>query len=380
MPPKRAASPARGGPPSPAKGGSSSYASTLAAIERTSLPKPGARPPTAEGTNDKGKEFLAENATKAGVIVLPSGLQYRVLKASKQKDVISPKMDSPCDVHYIGTLIDGTEFDKSKKPGAKGPANFAPNKVIQAWTIAMQLMGEGDKWQLFAPSELCYGDAGRDKFIAPGDVLIFEMELLKVNGQSKPKPVRPERFGAPAALTAAAPVAAAPVAAAPPPPKAVEGLDGGVEEQWPRELVQPAEAVQQPHVKRSKSSAEPPAIATATELAPPLPTAPPAVPGDDVENAPRNTTAGAVPSLSAPTAKSAEQPTDEEATNRAFDAGVDTTLEAMGQMLSKLQVPTLRQALCDLGLPTSGRKEVLTERLIAGAVPAGGEANGMCEA
>lgn len=170
MPPaKRAASPAKAAS-SPAKGGSNGaqYGSVLAAIERTSLPKVGARPPTQKGTNAEGLAFLAENATKPGVISLPSGLQYKIMKTGKQKESLSPKVDSSCDVHYVGTLINGTEFDKSKKPGAKGPAQFAPNKVIQAWTIAMQLMGEGDKWQLFAPSELCYGDAGRGQFIGPG--------------------------------------------------------------------------------------------------------------------------------------------------------------------------------------------------------------------
>ena len=146
MPPqKRAASPAKA-MPTKAK---ASYAQILAEVERTSVPKPGARPPTDVGTCQEGREFLQENAQKANVISLPCGMQYRVIKGSKQKDAPSPKIDTQCDVHYRGCLIDGTEFDTSKKPQNKGkPANFAPNKVIQGWTIAMQLMGEGDKWQV----------------------------------------------------------------------------------------------------------------------------------------------------------------------------------------------------------------------------------------
>ena len=152
MAPKRSASPAAKG----AKGGS--YADILAEIERTSTPKPGCQPPTDIGTTAEGKQFLEENAKKAGVVSLPCGMQYKVLKATKQKDTQSPKIGTECQVHYRGTLMNGTEFDTSKKPANKGqPANFAPNKVIQGWTIAMQLMGAGDKWQLCAswPLEHC---------------------------------------------------------------------------------------------------------------------------------------------------------------------------------------------------------------------------------
>ena len=89
---------------------------------------------------------------------LPSGLQYRILEAGPA-DSKSPLLDTTCQIHYVGKKLDGTEFDSSYARGA--PANFMPSRMIQAWTIALQLMGEGDRWQLFVPSELAYGDAGR---------------------------------------------------------------------------------------------------------------------------------------------------------------------------------------------------------------------------
>ena len=120
---KRTASPAKQGP---------TYAEIVANIERTSVPKPGCRPPTDVGTTDEGMAFLKENAGSNGVMSLPCGLQYKVLKASKQKDARCPQVGTECEVHYRGTLLDGTEFDTSKKPQNKGqPARFAPNKVIQ---------------------------------------------------------------------------------------------------------------------------------------------------------------------------------------------------------------------------------------------------------
>merc|ERR1719230_1652129 len=93
-------------------------------------------------------------------------------------------MDSPCECHYEGTLINGNEFDSSYKRGS--PTTFAPNQVIKGWTEAMQLMGEGDKWQMYIPSALGYGDGGSGAKIKGGDVLIFNMEIIKINGASKP--------------------------------------------------------------------------------------------------------------------------------------------------------------------------------------------------
>ena len=97
----------------------------------------------ATASNEAGKRFLEENAKKDGVVVMASGLQYKVLK-SGPADGKMPEASSPCSCHYKGTLIDGTEFDSSYKRGA--PTTFAPNQVIRGWTEAMQLMVEGDKW------------------------------------------------------------------------------------------------------------------------------------------------------------------------------------------------------------------------------------------
>jgi len=121
-----------------------------------------------------------ENAKKEGVISLPSGLQYKVLQSGSEEGT-SPKANTPCECHYRGTLVDGTEFDSSYKRGK--PATFAPNQVIKGWTEAMQLMKPGDKWQLFIPSELAYGDSQRGEHIKPGAVLLFDLEILKCKGK-----------------------------------------------------------------------------------------------------------------------------------------------------------------------------------------------------
>lgn len=125
------------------------------------------------GTNEEGIKFLAENKDKPGVITLESGLQYKVLK--KGKGPAHPKVDSPCSCHYEGRLIDGTIFDSSYERGQ--PTTFAPNQVIRGWTEAMQLMVAGDKWELYVPSELAYGDRGSPPKIGGGDVLVFVMEI-----------------------------------------------------------------------------------------------------------------------------------------------------------------------------------------------------------
>ncbi|QDT30749.1 Peptidyl-prolyl cis-trans isomerase Mip precursor [Gimesia panareensis] len=124
----------------------------------------------------KGKKFLADNAKKEGVKTTKSGLQYKVIKSGKGK---TPKLTDEVTTHYRGTLIDGTEFDSSYK--RKQPATFPVNRVIGGWTEALQLMKEGDKWQLFIPSDLAYGERGSGPDIGPNEVLIFDIELLKVN-------------------------------------------------------------------------------------------------------------------------------------------------------------------------------------------------------
>merc|ERR1719210_2864611 len=121
-------------------------------------------------TTPEGKAWLAENAKKPGVTVTSSGLQYRILK-SGPADGPQPKENTPCECHYQGSLIDGSEFDSSYSRGA--PTTFAPNQVIRGWTEAMQLMVEGDKWELYIPSELAYGERGSPPKIPGGSVLIF---------------------------------------------------------------------------------------------------------------------------------------------------------------------------------------------------------------
>ena len=123
----------------------------------------------------KGETYLKENAKKEGVKTLPSGLQYKVVKEGSGK---SPKATDTVSVHYRGTLIDGTEFDSSIKRGE--PAEFPVNRVIKGWTEALQLMKEGDKWMLYIPSHLAYGERGAGGAIGPIETLIFEVELLKV--------------------------------------------------------------------------------------------------------------------------------------------------------------------------------------------------------
>lgn len=135
----------------------------------------------AEKNKKAGEAFLAENKTKPGVVTLPSGLQYKVLKDGAGD---SPKATDRVKVTYRGTLLDGTEFDSSAKHGDK-PAEFAVTGVIKGWTEALQLMKPGAKWQLFIPADLAYGDGGW-RGIPPGATLLFEMEL--VSAQAPPPP------------------------------------------------------------------------------------------------------------------------------------------------------------------------------------------------
>lgn len=126
----------------------------------------------------EGEAFLAANKKKEGVQTLPSGLQYKVIKAGKGK---SPAETDTVKVHYHGTLTDGTVFDSSRERGE--PAEFRVDRVIPGWTEAVQKMKVGDKWQLFIPPDLAYGKNGTpDGSIGPNSVLVFEVELLGING------------------------------------------------------------------------------------------------------------------------------------------------------------------------------------------------------
>ena len=129
----------------------------------------------ADKNKTEGEAFLAENKKKEGVVTLPSGLQYKVLKAGDGK---SPTADNTVETHYRGTLIDGTEFDSSYKRGQT--VTFPVGGVIPGWTEALQKMKVGDKWQLFVPSNLAYGERGAGRDIGPNSTLIFEVELISI--------------------------------------------------------------------------------------------------------------------------------------------------------------------------------------------------------
>ena len=122
----------------------------------------------------KGEEFLAENKDKPGVKSHESGMQYKVLKAGTGA---SPTVDNTVKIHYKGTLIDGTEFDSSYSRGE--PATFPLKNLIKGWQIAVTMMKEGGKWELYLPADLAYGQNGPPS-IGPNQVLIFTIELLEV--------------------------------------------------------------------------------------------------------------------------------------------------------------------------------------------------------
>ncbi|HAB18794.1 MAG TPA: FKBP-type peptidyl-prolyl cis-trans isomerase [Verrucomicrobiota bacterium] len=122
-----------------------------------------------------GQEFLAANAKKEGVKTTASGLQYKVIKSGTGK---TPTAKDTVKVHYHGTLIDGTVFDSSVEKGE--PATFPVNQVIPGWTEVLQLMKEGDKWQVYIPSKLAYGEGGAGGKIGPNSALIFDVELLGI--------------------------------------------------------------------------------------------------------------------------------------------------------------------------------------------------------
>lgn len=128
-----------------------------------------------EKNQKEGEAFLAENKKKEGMITLPSGLQYKVIKAGSGK---KPKATDTVSVHYQGTLINGTEFDSSYRRGQ--PVSFPVNGVIPGWTEALQLMEVGAKWQVVVPSNLAYGDRGAGPQIGPNATLIFEVELISI--------------------------------------------------------------------------------------------------------------------------------------------------------------------------------------------------------
>ena len=133
-----------------------------------------------EANKKEGEAFLVSNKAKEGVVTLPSGLEYKILKEGNGP---KPTASDSVVCNYRGTLINGTEFDSSYKRGQ--PATFPVNGVIKGWTEALQLMPVGSKWQLFVPSSLAYAERGAGGDIGPNATLIFEVELLSI--QEKPK-------------------------------------------------------------------------------------------------------------------------------------------------------------------------------------------------
>lgn len=123
----------------------------------------------------EGKAFLEANKSKQGVVTLPSGLQYKVIKMGTGK---KPKATQTVSVHYKGTLIDGTEFDSSYKRDK--PVTFEVTGVIKGFSEALQLMPVGSKWIIYVPSELAYGEQGAGAVIPPHATIIFELELISV--------------------------------------------------------------------------------------------------------------------------------------------------------------------------------------------------------
>jgi FKBP-type peptidyl-prolyl cis-trans isomerase len=127
------------------------------------------------GVTKEEEAFFTGNAGKAGVVTLPSGLQYRVISEGSGR---TPKATDVVLVNYRGRLVNGTEFDSSYKSGK--PAALQINRLIDGWSEALQLMKEGAKWELFIPSKLAYGERGFGNLIGPNATLIFEVELVSI--------------------------------------------------------------------------------------------------------------------------------------------------------------------------------------------------------
>jgi FKBP-type peptidyl-prolyl cis-trans isomerase FklB len=125
----------------------------------------------------RGQKFLEANREKEGVTQLPSGLQYKVLTSGTGA---SPRADNVVRVHYVGRLVDGTEFNNSRTAEEGVPLEVQVDEVLPGWTEALLRMKPGDLWELYIPPELAYGEQGRGNSIPPNSTLIFEVELLEI--------------------------------------------------------------------------------------------------------------------------------------------------------------------------------------------------------
>jgi FKBP-type peptidyl-prolyl cis-trans isomerase FklB len=157
----------------------------------------------ADNNKKEGDTFLAANKAKPGVVTLPDGLQYKIVKEGTGP---KPTATDTVTVNYRGTLINGTEFDSSYKRGQ--PATFPVGGVIKGWTEALQLMPVGSKWELYIPSDLAYGARGAGNDIGPNATLIFEVELLSIQPKEAPQGATPGA-AQPSASPAASPSGAA---------------------------------------------------------------------------------------------------------------------------------------------------------------------------
>jgi FKBP-type peptidyl-prolyl cis-trans isomerase FklB len=139
-----------------------------------------------EKNKSEGEKFLAENAKKEGVKTMTNGLQYKVIKAGTGP---MPKPSDRVKVHYTGKLINGTEFDSSRKRGPE-PATFGVSQVIKGWTQALTNMPVGSHWELYIPSDLAYGPNGSGRVIEPNSTLIFDVDLVDIaKPEAPPQPI-----------------------------------------------------------------------------------------------------------------------------------------------------------------------------------------------
>ncbi|MDA8414132.1 MAG: FKBP-type peptidyl-prolyl cis-trans isomerase [Desulfobacteraceae bacterium] len=138
------------------------------------------RQQAAEKNKKEGAAFLAANKSREGVVTLPSGLQYKVIKAGNGK---KPGENDAVTCHYRGTLLDGTEFDNSESMVGYPVTFFVRDSTIEGWKEALKLMPAGSKWQIFVPSELGFGEKGAGREVGPNATVIYEIELLAVNPQ-----------------------------------------------------------------------------------------------------------------------------------------------------------------------------------------------------
>jgi hypothetical protein len=233
--------------------------------------------------------FLAKNIQDSTVKVTPKGVQYRVLKAGTG---ISPKVTDKVQVHYIGALLDGTQFDNSVKRGE--PLEFPVGAVIEGWQDLLQIMKEGDKVKAWIPSALAYGEAGVPPTIPGNALLIFEVELLKVYAEVPPV----DSTAVPADSAAAAPADSAASAAAAP---AVAPAD--------TTKAAPSKPAAAPAAAAPADSAKAAPAAAPAAKAETKPAAPAAAPADSAKTAPAKPEAkpAAAPAKAAPadTAKAA---------------------------------------------------------------------------